>query len=100
MSEQTELPWAYKSNGHYFDIGIDNENETLPIYPCAIIGVPHEQEANARLIVKAVNYHERLVEALKELELACSNVQEASGYGLATPQMIDARDILREIKGD
>jgi len=65
MSEHTELPWAYKSNGHYFDIGIDNESNDLPIYPCAIIGVPHEQEANASLIVTAVNFHQRLREALE-----------------------------------
>ena len=54
--------------------------------------------ANARHIVKCVNNHERLVEALWELELACSNVQEYTDCGLATPQLIDARNLLADLK--
>ena len=67
MSDKhTPLPWTYKSNGHYFDIGVEcDEGSRLGIYPLAAIGVRHADEANAKLIVTAVNNHDRLVEALR-----------------------------------
>lgn len=68
--KHTPTPWAYKSNGSYFDVGIQNDSEVLPIYPLSIIGVPLSQEANARHIVKCVNAHDRLVALLKELHEA------------------------------
>ena len=84
MTEHTELPWIYRSNGHYFEIGVEHKDSVMPVYPSACIGVGHEQEANAQLIVTAVNNHARLVAALRGMLNADGHHEQWAAADTAT----------------
>lgn len=87
MSKHTPGPWLYKSNGSYFDVGIDNhEDSVIPVYPTVCIGVPHDQEANARLIAAAPDLLEALEAVVRvadrdtvEFRMARAAIAKAKG---------------------
>jgi hypothetical protein len=64
MSNVTPSPWAIHDNGSYLDIGVPSGETRFPVHPTVMIGVDYVNKGNAYHIVKCVNYHERLVEAL------------------------------------
>ena len=98
MTEHTELPWIYRSNGHYFEIGVEHKDSVMPVYPSACIGVGHEQEANAQLIVTAVNNHSRLVEALQEVtDLAVTLVKGEGQNPCYEDEIVSAVKLLTEL---
>lgn len=72
MDNATKRPWHLKHNGIMnhsnptsFDIEAQDNIFIGHIYPIKNHTNPKECEANARLIVKAVNCHDELIEALK-----------------------------------
>ena len=61
-------PWVKRFNGHYWDIGLANNSEVLPVYPTACIGVAPDQEAEADLIVAAPDLYAALDQALTSMQ--------------------------------
>lgn len=84
-SAHTPTPWKHSYNGSYWEIRPVNQDlETLrigdvcasdPQYPDSGI-----QEANAALIVKAVNAHEDLVKALEAVYSDWKAIADAEQY--------------------
>ncbi len=70
--KHTEGKWYMKEGvyGTHYDIHPDNGCKTSPIAVCHYYGgyqTPEEAKANAAFIVTAVNSHEELLEACKNL---------------------------------
>jgi len=91
--KHTELPIIYipseatHTNGKCFDL-ISNPDSNSFYYLGEI-----SEEANAAFIVKAVNSHEKLLDALKELHSAASWIDDASGFDDALRK---AREAIKE----
>lgn len=66
--KHTPGPWAYRDNGHFFDVGVARDCSVVPIYPAVCIGVSRHQEADARLIAAAPELLEALKDALSALK--------------------------------
>lgn len=71
-TQTTQTPWAVHPNGVNIFTATPTTNGRIAIADCEI-GRIDEREANAALIVKAVNCHEILVEAL---EFALSHLED------------------------
>jgi len=82
MTEHTELPWNKQWNGHFWNVGTDCPDSSLKVYPCSVIGVL--EEANAQLIVTAVNNHAKLVEALRSMLSADGHHEKWAAADTAT----------------
>lgn len=76
MSEATPRPWGQVSvGGKRYISATDNGNETL----VGMLFMPEKARANAGLIVRAVNSHDALVEALEWLVNVGCGVGRAGG---------------------
>lgn len=87
-TKHTPTPWSYfKSEGEKVSIEKLNENPKCPVskiatlhkgnpYPC---GVDYS-EANAEYIVKCVNNHEALLEAVKEMRERLEKLSFAANH--------------------
>lgn len=65
VDNATKRPWKYNESDNV--IYSDDKSPLIEIVPISkYVGI-EERKANARLIVKAVNCHDELVEALKQL---------------------------------
>lgn len=92
MSKHTPAPWSLFGNGHCIKGKLNDGEAGIAI--CSMQArTPEENAANAACIVKVMNAHDRLVEALTDLEVW------ASGCDEDTPdELIKARAILAEVK--
>ena len=77
--KHTELPWHIGGDGaDIFSVGKqENQSDAIHIADVqpensGLLGMSVVDAANAAFIVKAVNNHERLLEALKDLEIESS----------------------------
>lgn len=106
MSKHTPTPWLKPCED---EVGVISKADDqsygmrVPILTCYSANA----EADADLIVKAVNFHDRLVEALREvaatLDWQCHGRCRGFGDGpiLSSSAAVEkARALLAEIKGD
>lgn len=85
MSDYTSTPAPWRCNGG--SVYKDDE----PIADAWEFGV-HDKEANAEHIVKCVNYHDRMVEALEGCQI------DMHRFGMVTDQQMDEiNDLLSEL---
>lgn len=87
MTSNTHTPgeWKISNNSYTEQISIHTGNELCPI---AFLNYQNlrglnnrdEQEANAARIVKCVNNHDRLLEALKAASLSLSTFVESNAW--------------------
>ncbi len=104
-------PWSRDENSPYAgeeEILIDSDPEDTGVCSVRIDksgGIPrHVAEENAALIVKAVNCHDKVVEALKEalkwICRGCDNRTECEDYCAMTPakQVKDALALVEDAK--
>jgi hypothetical protein len=82
----TEGPWEMHDNGSFYDIGPPTGTAIIPVHPTVMIGVDYRNKANGERIVKCVNYHDRLVEAL----LQFSNSRTARTYMFDDCERVEA----------
>jgi len=91
-TEQSPLPWTIFDQGHLF---IDDADG----HPVAIIEKRDGFASNAELIVRAVNSHEALVEALEELLAAdqayCDAIDTGGHEEAHANRLIKARQMAR-----
>lgn len=73
-SERTPLPWVATDHGHATTIRADQHSMGKPI--AEIWDNGDNRSANAAFIVKAVNAHDKLVEALEEISNMCPATAE------------------------
>lgn len=107
MSGHTPAPWEV-GNQHYKDqtVSIDapagNKAHGYVSWEGMVVCFGDEDRpaqgiltatANARHIVKCVNYHDRLVKALDDLQLVAACID----YDAIEPKLKRARDILAEL---
>lgn len=95
----TKRPWDYKIGGRTIFIG--HEHDGLMVESVATLDADQEGKANAALIVKAVNTHER-VKAVLEQGLAALNMPGQDSYQhskLRTDFCKQAKALLAEMEG-
>lgn len=92
----TDLPWEYDATGKYYHSdGVIRRNGIVICHMTpSRISLPstEETEANARFIVRAVNSHEALVEALRNILADCETAQErrkSADFDFATYHAIE-----------
>src|SRR5688572_25909418 len=71
--------WKVKDTGASAKIVDGNGGGTIATIIVTSKGMPEEKKANARLIVEAVNSHERLTERVKELNKVIDAINNLSG---------------------
>ena len=99
MTDHTPTPWAADPDwreGYSWNIHIvDAANPDMRICFMTSDG---PAQANAELIVKAVNNHATLIEALKDLVFAVeAEVNEKGGGGFILARLSDARNVLAAV---
>lgn len=80
-------------NDYYYDIHLVDKDGKYVDQFC--MGVAGDQKHHADLLVNAVNYHDRLREALERLVRSCDNLEYEAGR-VALPTS-DAEDLLAEL---
>lgn len=115
MTEHTPTPWRLRTEGNlgsaieapsgkrYSELD-DGYRIVCSYQECCASDLHAVLEANRRangeFIVKAVNNHEALVEALKDLVFAVeAEVNEKGGGGFILARLSDARRVLADVGG-
>ncbi len=84
--KHTELPWEYKPSGgnhRNYEIWGKNGETITKMFTWLDSDNYQEQIANAAFIVKAVNNHEKLLGALKDLMESISGGKKECGHDFA-----------------
>lgn len=90
----TPLPWECREDedGHFEIVG-DRQGLDITWIADSIGGLGEEEKANAEFIVKAVNCHQELVDALKSIQSQCAGHADefsARVYSLAAKALAKA----------
>lgn len=106
-SKHTELPWVVESNPTIPEgkqvAAFEASGEMAGNRHLQVIIRSHNLDADAKLIVKSVNYHHRLREALDELARRVLSVvhpypsEDTEQYREETDLVEQARDLLAEL---
>ena len=92
--KHTELPWRlWKANDDTWAICETKENGRHPYFATVSVGNMwgDEGKANAAFIVKAVNNHEKLLEALNDI------ISESENHGCGSDTMSESLDEVRRV---
>lgn len=105
MTGHTELPWTTSGwDTKHNAATIWARSFGSPIAAACYMGGTAQAEANAALIVKAVNMHERLLIALKGLDEASELIRNAwdqeDAYRIFEQAQQNARALLAEARED
>jgi hypothetical protein len=86
QGKATPRPWEYRDNG--------DDNGFYPVGSELVIGI--YSPANSELIVRAVNNHDKLLEALKELVRVVGGTLQ--GYGILEAPMKAAEAAIQSVE--
>ena len=100
MDKHTPTPWRVEVGTTLIWGGCNPDDSTtrgmgVPVAKCHVIGV-EDGEANAALIVRAVNSHAALTEAVRVLSEALGNVREIA----ISDHLLDDAEIAKIIAAD
>lgn len=93
----TELPWHTEGPDDFGDYNILHDGDSLAVGAVVSnLRSPKEVAANAALIVRAVNSHHALVEALKAIEPFIAKSSASDGGAAAHSAAVHAADKVRD----
>lgn len=91
MSEHTPLPWQIK-RGATMGVIVNQDGEQVAAALSDAVKSSDERDANAELIVRAVNNHDALVKALRDLVAACNTYDDTPDSTLNAARYVNAQE--------